>query len=361
MAQTEKQISVAKVGGAFQPTNEAQRLALAGIQKEFGGTPSTSVGTPDVGTTPEIGTAGSDFLKAAGERLLETDGIISSEDTGLEEKIGEITAGIETGTAASAKRIESAFDREIGFKEEEFEAQRTSFLERGRGFAVNKAALQQLDQQTEKSLRDLEQRKQELLLAGEANAATQITNLQLKSLEFAQQARQQTFSNTLGLAGFGLSLKAEERQGREDLLDRQKLLDNITRDEQDQVRELFIDNPKGLEELEKLGMDITDVTNIDEAISFISPFLNEKERLNLIQQAGEIQARDRESKFAQKTNELNSIRLQIEGTVAEGEFLTLDEFFLLREQSVTVNPAEFNERFKGRLSEDDRVILELGF
>jgi len=141
------------------------------------------------------------------KQLLKTSGLVSSGASGIQQQIADAISSREKGLGASTKRIESQFNREIGFQSEQFAQKKTSIRESQRGFATNVAALQQLDQRTEKSLRDLEQRKQELILAGESAAAGQISNLQVQSLQFQQKAQQQAFSNLLGIGQFASGLQ----------------------------------------------------------------------------------------------------------------------------------------------------------
>jgi len=140
-------------------------------------------------------------------KLLQQSDLVSSSASNIEAKIGEAISGIQKGQEAGAARIESQFGREKAFQAEQFAQQKTSARESQRGFAVNTAAMRQLDERTEKSLRDLEQRKQELILAGESTAASQIAGLQVQSLQFQMQAQQQAFSNMLGIGQFQAGLK----------------------------------------------------------------------------------------------------------------------------------------------------------
>jgi len=151
------------------------------------------------------------FFNQLQTSLLERAGLTSSADTPIETFLQKAEAGITTAQEKTSAVIESKFNREIDFQREQFEQTRTTKLESRRGFATAKVGLEQLDDRTQKSLRDLEQRKQELLLTGEALAASNIADLQFKALEFQQQAEQQTFSNLLGLGRFALDIQSEER------------------------------------------------------------------------------------------------------------------------------------------------------
>lgn len=148
-------------------------------------------------------------------RLLEQSDLISSEDTGIEEALGEAREQITIGQEAGAKRIESVFGREITGVREAGARRLTSFQEAQRGFGVNRAALQQIREATERSVGDLETRREEAILAGESAAAGQMSVLIIKELEFEQQARQQAFTNLLSIGGFGLQQQVGERAERQ--------------------------------------------------------------------------------------------------------------------------------------------------
>lgn len=153
------------------------------------------------------------FTDELQKRLLAQSDIISSAQTGLESKIGEAITGVKTAREAGAARIESAFGRERGVLETRAtEAERTlGRAQRGIGIQTQFSALTKLRETTDKDLKDLEQRKQELILQGEATAAGEIAKLQLKSLEFQQTSQQQVFTNLLAGGQFGLQQRQEAR------------------------------------------------------------------------------------------------------------------------------------------------------
>ena len=159
----------------------------------------TSAPVKAAADAPVPATGGTDpFLAELQKQLLGTSGLISSGQSQLQDSITEAIGGVQKGQEASTARIESQFGREREFQAGQFAQQRTAARESQRGFATNRAALQQMDERTEKSLRDLDQRKQELILAGESASAGRISELQFQALEFQQQAQQQAFNNLLG-------------------------------------------------------------------------------------------------------------------------------------------------------------------
>ena len=167
---------------------------------------------------PGLTTDSDTFLKTLQSKILGQSSMVSSSSTGLETKIQEALGGIQKAGIATGARIESQAGREIASQAEKFAQEKTSALESQRGFATNTAALRALDERTEKSLRDLEQRKQELILQGESATASRISELQFKSLEFQQKAAQDSFNNILqvgefarGVQGLQLQIKQEAR------------------------------------------------------------------------------------------------------------------------------------------------------
>jgi len=86
----------------------------------------------------------------------------------------------------SMQRIRDTYDREIALEKEQFKQQRESATARTGG-AFNTAALKQLDERTENSLKDLEFRRDELLAMAEEGLAQQISNTRIKQLEMEKE------------------------------------------------------------------------------------------------------------------------------------------------------------------------------
>lgn len=158
------------------------------------------------------GSDNSAFISTLQNKLLGQAGAVSSEDTNIEKTIQKAITGVKDSASFGAQAIESKYDREIGYAREAGQDKVTAFMEAGRGFAVNNAALRQVTEETDKTLKDLEQRKQELILQGNAAAAGQVASLELQALEFKQRAQQTAFTNLLGIANFGLSAQGQADQ-----------------------------------------------------------------------------------------------------------------------------------------------------
>lgn len=164
-------------------------------------------------TTPT--TNGSDsqaFSDQIEKRLLGQSNIVSSFDSQLEQSFTDAAAGLRAGNAASTKRIESVYARERAGIEEQGQNNISGFAEGRSGFATQMAGLRAIVQSTDKNLNDLTQRKEELILQGDAQTASQISGLIIDKLKFKQQAEQQVFANLLGMANYGAQKEQSKAQ-----------------------------------------------------------------------------------------------------------------------------------------------------
>jgi hypothetical protein len=134
-------------------------------------------------------------------------GAVSSATGTISDAVAEAIEGQREAASANVQRLESQFGRESDYLLKNLMNQRTSLLEGTRGGAVSGAALNMVDKEIEKSMRDLEQRKEEMILAGNAAAATAISDLQMKQLEMKVNVQQQKFTNALGLGQFGMQVQ----------------------------------------------------------------------------------------------------------------------------------------------------------
>ena len=176
--------------------------------------------TQDNEMSPSAGNVGSDiasdeFTSILQDRLMESAGAVSSFDTEIESSIGKAIKGVEKSRDASNARVESAYNREIGYTKGLGQRQFTAVQEDQRGYGMQVQALRSLTESTEKDVNDLEQRKQEAILMGDAEAAGKIADLQLKSLEFKQQSQQRVFENLITLGNFGLNVRSQNRADKE--------------------------------------------------------------------------------------------------------------------------------------------------
>lgn len=156
----------------------------------------------------------SDLFARVQEQLLGESGILSSEPSNIEAAITEAIGGVETARAKTEQRIQSEADRTRGYIVEGADTTATASRASGSGGIMNAAALRQLQTDTAKEIKDLEARKQEALLANDAQAANQMSGLILQKLQFQENAKQQAFSNLLGMENLKTSRMTEERLGR---------------------------------------------------------------------------------------------------------------------------------------------------
>ena len=152
------------------------------------------------------------FNAAVEKKLLGQASVVSSFDTQLEQSYTDASAGIRSGNESSKQRIESVYQREkqgiLGTGEDAVKG----FAEGRSGFATQMAGLRSIVQTTDKNLNDLTQRKEELILQGDSQAAGQISGLIIDRLKFKQQAEQQVFGNLLGMANYGQQKKQSADQ-----------------------------------------------------------------------------------------------------------------------------------------------------
>lgn len=166
---------------------------------------------PAAGNAPTGSTAPSSAMSSTGldpatvnKMMQDAVGSISSSNDTIDASISAAIQSQKDAATANAAAVESQFGREAAYQAQDLNQQRTSLLESGRGNAQGAYGLQLVDQQIEKSMRDLEQRKQEMVLQGNAAAASKISDLQVQQLGFKQQAQQQVFSNLLAIGNYGL-------------------------------------------------------------------------------------------------------------------------------------------------------------
>jgi len=156
--------------------------------------------------------------------MLQADiGSISSSNETIDSGINAAIASQRESAKANEDRLMSAGERESGYLLNKLQNERTSMLEAGRGGAVGSYALLQVDKEIDKSLKDLDMRKNELILQGNAAAAAKISDLQVQQLTLKADAQQRHFTNLLGLGGYqenvNQRLSQEKQQARQMTMD----------------------------------------------------------------------------------------------------------------------------------------------
>lgn len=161
-------------------------------------------------TTPDTTNIGA-FVEQLQDWMLGQTEIRSSADTGLDKFIQSQIEAQTKDKEVAERRIERQLGEKIGEVREAGQTALTSAREAQRGFATNTAALKQIQETTDKQIKEYEQMKQDALMQNDAQFANQMSNLQLQALQFRQQSQQQAFSNILNVAGFAVQASAEER------------------------------------------------------------------------------------------------------------------------------------------------------
>ena len=155
------------------------------------------------------------FITQLKSQMTQQQGIISSAEQDVTRLIREAQGTIKGGAEAGAAAITSQYDREKGYQAEDNARTIDTAREAQRGFATNTALLRQIQESGDKSIKDLEMRKQELILQGNSAAANSLAALQVKEAESLVQNRQQVFQNLISMAGLGLqagSLQLQKAQ-----------------------------------------------------------------------------------------------------------------------------------------------------
>lgn len=211
------------------------------------------------------------FLGELQKRLLASSDMVSSAPSEIETAITKSIDAINAGKEASAQRIESEAARTRTDVLKTGQQKLTSAEEAQRGFATNTAQINQINEDTNKELKDLDMRKQELLLAGDATAASKISELQLKALEFKQQAKQQAFSNLLNLGQFTIQVQAEKRAS-----------DQFTQTLQLQKQELDFNKQSKMAEIAtEFGIPLTTNDTLESIVTKALPFATEKRKAEI--------------------------------------------------------------------------------
>ena len=230
------------------------------------GTPSKgSGGSVDApAETPSSSGGGSSdpFIKELQKSLLAQSGMVSSASSNIEKSIDEAISGVRRSNEASTARIESEYSRERSFQLGKNATSEEAFFENRTGYATSVTAFTNLREYNAKSIKDLDQRKNELILAGDAAAAGKIAELQLQKLSFEQQAAQQTFQNLLGIGNFSLNVQAGERADRAQNFQERSAMGAIAL---------------------QYGISLQDGDTIDDVVTRAMPMASEEQKLKLEQ------------------------------------------------------------------------------
>ena len=172
----------------------------------------------------------------------------------------------------------------------------------GSGGLMNISALRELTSTTDKSIKDLEQRKQELILQNDSAAAAKIADLQFKALEFQQTAQQQVFTNLLGMADFGFKQSANELAKSNQVFQQNQAMSSIAL---------------------KYGITLNPGDTIESVTTRAMPFASKEEALQL----------------AKLQSEINKNNAEVTKTLREGISYVNDSNLDTVAQAAAINPA----------------------
>lgn len=219
--------------------------------------------------TPQENLQTSDLMGAISSKLLNQSGIVSSTASTLDQRLGEAIAGVSRATSLSNQRVESEFGRELGYTMDKAQQDLTAGRSAGSGGVLNMGALRALTETTDKSLKDLDQRKQELILANDAAGASKIAELQFKQLEFQQAAQQQVFSNLLSMGNFTIQQASEERLRKQQSFAEQQATSSIALE---------------------YGLTLKPGETLEQVVSRAAPFASKEQQLRLAKMTSEVAA-----------------------------------------------------------------------
>ena len=232
--------------------------------------------TSSSGATDKGGNQGA-FLSTLQDTLMKQSGIISSSDSNIETGINSAIAGVKASNDASKAAIESKYNRGEGYQADVNKTAETAFMEKRTGFATPVVAFANLREYNQKSIRDLEDRKQELILQGDSAAAKTISDLQVQKLTFEQEAAQKTFENLISAGNFGLSIAAGERADRQQSFTEKSAIGAIAL---------------------QYGVEVKPGDTIDTIVNRAKPFATQEEQLKLETAASTIRKNNAETRKA---------------------------------------------------------------
>jgi hypothetical protein len=226
-------------------------------------TKSTAIDTAQANTD----VSSDSFISNLQKTLAESAGVVSSYDTEIDRGIKTAIESTQKGMQANTRRLESQYSREKTYAAELGTAKSTMENEARRGFATNTGILKQIYADTDKQIKDLDMRKEELILQGNMEAYNRISDLQVKSLEFKQESAQKTYSNLLQMANFGLAARTEKRQDRQQSFAEKQALGALAL---------------------QYGVKVEPGETIDDVVNKAAPFASDRQRMELAQMQASI-------------------------------------------------------------------------
>lgn len=182
------------------------KAAMAAASKERGAPTGAQQGAATVNPIADL----------LAERLsAQASGISTSASSNLQASINQAIAGTQQAGEFSRQALLSERNREVSFARDRQGAKLTGALEGRTGYATQRIALRELTETTDKEVKDLKQRYDELILQGDAATAQRVADLQMQKLEFLQAQEQNFYSNLIGVANLqqeALSMAQQNEQ-----------------------------------------------------------------------------------------------------------------------------------------------------
>ena len=237
--------------------------------------------TPDAPTAaPTTDPAQDAVIRALQGKIESAAGAVSSATSNIESTVNNAIRGTQSATDMGRSRIESQFGRESSYAVDNAKRNFQNFSESRTGFGTQMAAFRNLVQTTDKEMKDLDMRREELILANDSAGAQRVADLQMKALEFKQKAAQDTFNNILQTGAFALQASAEQRAGREFTanlqLNRDKLnLDILTQKKNEEAQMASI--------AAEFGVELKPGDSMADVVTRVAPMANSIKRAQLNQ------------------------------------------------------------------------------
>ena len=188
---------------------------------------------PEITTDSSTGASTQDkaIYKALESTLKSSSDLVSSADSGIETAISSAIQGVNSSRDAQADRINSTADEQSRSIQRSGLIKQTDAVEGRRGFATQTAVLRDVLNTTNQELKDLETRRHDLLATGESEAASQVAQLQVQSMQLAQEAKQNAISNMIQSSNQMFNFRRlqmdEEQQKRENAVSTIATLNDI--------------------------------------------------------------------------------------------------------------------------------------
>lgn len=248
--------------------------------------PSTVL-PPGADPTNAMTASNPDFLSTLQSTMMNQSGMISSANTGLEQAIRGAIGKVAESTSKGSQVIESKYNREIDYTNTSQQNALTAVRERGAGISTGDIAYKALAAEADKNLKDLEQRKNELIMQNDAAGASKIADLMLTTQKMKIDAMQQTFQNLMSMGNFGLAAAQEKRAANAQTFAEKSAIASV-----------------GLQ----YGVPVTEKDTIATITAKAAPFASKKQAAELAKLVAETNRANAEANKAYNDNKLPNLK-----------------------------------------------------